>query len=68
MRIKNKMTINKMEKNCQCKKNVLATPAYLKKQEKYKTQVIDLIRFNKLGLMIQLKKTSIINKTKNSNN
>lgn len=57
-----------MEKNCQCKKNVLATPAYLKKQEKYETQVIDLIRFNKLGLMIQLKKTSIINKTKNSNN
>lgn len=57
-----------MEKNCQCKKNVLATPVYIKKQEKYETQVIDLIRFNKLGLMIQLKKTSIINKTKNSNN
>lgn len=62
------MTINKMEKNCQCKKNVLATPVYIKKQEKYETQVIDLIRFNKLDLMIQLKKTSIINKTKNSNN
>jgi hypothetical protein len=62
------MTINKLEKNYQYKKNVLVTPTYLKKQDKYETQVIDLIRFNKLGLMIQLKKTSIINKTKNSNN
>jgi hypothetical protein len=45
------------------KKDVQPTPMFLKKKEKSKTQVIDLITFNKVGQFNNMiKKTSTINK------